>query len=176
MAISITPPVYFVTTSGSDAILKLCLDAVKARLDSMVFAGISTANIIIRNLPLEKGIGTGETFAYPAILISPPPDSGLIMPAAEGTNRRDDVQYPVLIGVLDKLTIDKDVLTANQNRNYLWQQQIVKAFRNQRIAVDGVYTTIVESTQITNVQAWRKGIYVSFGIFRFINREARGIT
>ena len=177
MAIAVTPPSYFVSTSGSDSILKKCLDGVKARLDSMTFVGISTANIIVRILPLEKGIGSGENFAYPSILIAPPPDAGLIMPFNEGTNRKDDVQYPVLIGVIDKVTTDKDQLTTNQNRNYLWQQQIVKAFRNQRLTgVDEVYTTIVEATQITNVQAWRKNLFVSFGTFRFISREIRGIT
>lgn len=172
-----TPPVYFNATTGDDAIMLQCLDGVKARLGLLTLAGISTDNIIVRTLPLEKGIGAGEVFAYPAILITPPPDAGLVMPFSEGTNRKDDVQYPVLVGVLDAITINKDVLTANQNRNYLWQQQIVKAFRNQRLTgVDEVYTTIVESTQITNVQAWRKGLFVSFGIFRFISREARGIT
>ena len=176
-AFAVTRPVYFVATSGDDAIMQKCLDGVKARLDAMTFVGIATANIIVRMVPLDKGIGSGESFAFPAILITPPPDSSLVMPFNEGTNRKDDVQYPVLVGILDALTTDKNTLTANQNRNYLWQQQIVKAFRNQRLAgVDEVYTTIVEAAQITNVQAWRNGRFVSFGIFRFISREARGIT
>lgn len=172
-----TPPVYFVATSGSDAIMMKCLNGVKARLDLMTFAGISTDNIIVRMLPLDQGVGSTQTFSFPAILIAPAPDAGLVMPFNEGTNRRDDVQYPVVIAILDTLVRNKTVLTDNQNRNYLWQQQVVKAFRNQRLAgVDEVYTTIVEAAQITNIQAWRKGRFASFGIFRFISREIRGIT
>lgn len=177
MGSATSPPVYFRASSGDDAIHKQCLDGVKARLGLMTLLGISTANIIVRQVPLEKGIGSGENFAFPAILIAPPPDAGLAMPFNEGTNRRDDVQYPVVVGVLDALTTDKDVLTANQNRNYLWQQQIVRAFRNQRLTgVDEIYKTVVESHQVTNIQAWRKGFFVSFAIFRFISREIRGIT
>ena len=174
---AVTAPVYFNATTGDDAIMQQCLDGVKARLDLLVLDGIATGNIIVRLVPLDKGIGIGEVKAYPAILVAPPPDSGLVMPFNEGVNRRDDVTYPVIVGIVDPLATGGDYLTKNQNRNYLWQQQIVRAFRNQRLpGVDEVYSTIVEATQITNMQAWRNSTFVSFAIFRFVSREIRGIT
>lgn len=172
-----TPPAYFRASTGDDAILAQCLDAVQTRIQGLVLADILVANIITRFLPVEKGIGSGEVIAFPAIVIAPPPDSSLLMPINDGVNVRDDVQYPVMVGIVDALTTDDDVLTKNKNRNYLWQQQILKAFRNQRLpGVPDVYTTIVEAAQITNDQAFRRGRYLSFAIFRFINREARGLT
>ncbi|MCG8583090.1 MAG: hypothetical protein MI757_00055 [Pirellulales bacterium] len=165
--------VYFNTTNGDDSIHKQCIDAVVARCQSLNLADILTASIVARKVPSDIQIGSDFTVKYPAIVVSNGA-SETLNPAA-GSVSKDDVGYPVDIGVLQA---ERQKLTENHDKYLRWREQIRRAIHNQRLpgVPVGVFTTFVEPGTITGFQQWRNGYYASFLTVRFFSRETRGLT
>lgn len=169
-----TAPVFFAVTTGADAILKQILDAVRSRIVTLALSGIADASILVRKVNTFRGIGVQEAspvIAFPAIVIAPATSE--LTPSTAGTNERDDIGYPVLVGIVDA---DEQTLTDNHNRNLLWRQQIRQAFINQRLpGVTEVNECKIEPRDITKFSDWVSGKYVSLFVLRFTSRETRGV-
>lgn len=161
--------VYFVVTTGGDAVLIKCWDAVLARLQLMTFAGMNVANFTKRKIPYNRKLTESE--AKPGAFITPVPET---QNPREGTNLRDDVGYGIAIVVI---RVSNEDLTSNIDSTVLWRQQINKAFRNQRL--DGVVENTnctVEPGSIFNPAHFGEGYDVFSMTVRCWCRETRGLT
>jgi hypothetical protein len=106
----------------------------------------------------------------PGVLIAPL-DADAISRAG-GTNQRDDVGYPIAVGLF---AADSDSQTENYDRNLLWRERIRRKFLHQRLSgVPSVYTCLVEPKQIVDPFRWlARNLWVSTLLLRFLSREAR---
>jgi len=132
---TVSNQVYFVVTTGADAVLVQCLDGVLARLQGMTFAGITNSNFSIRKLPWNRKLTSSE--AKPGAFISPVPVT--VRPQG-GNNVRDERGYGVAVVVA---RISNENLTSDMDATILWRQQIDRAFLNQRL------DAVVENTNCT---------------------------
>lgn len=175
--------VYFNVTDGADAYLWQCIQAVQARLQALTFdADIPIANnsIVIRKLPLDKNLLTTpevKSVFYgvqlPCIIVGP---SAEIVNPTQGTNYRDDVNYSVLVTVVD--ADDQEPTLLRNLPEYLkWREQIRRAIHNQYLpgVSNGAYGTIVPQ-DLPSLAAWKQNYWAMAQIARFKNRETRGLT
>lgn len=161
---------YFVSTSATTSVHYRCLDAVRSRILLCDLEDLEDASVIIRQLPSDRGFDDGE-YTLPGIVIS---QIGVENQSpTEGTNIRDDVQYPVTITILAAGNQD---LVTNQEKYLKWREQINRALRNQRLTgVDEVYRVTVTPGPITSPNAAWNNYYHSQLIIRCVSREIRGI-
>jgi hypothetical protein len=159
---------YFVVTDGLEALYARCLAAVQAKIRLLLLAGLSSDNVVVQKLPLERHRVGG---ALPAIVLSPHRSA---MPSSAGTNSLDDVNYDVLVTMLDRDNQEAS-LELNLDRHLLWRQQIARAFRNQRlIGVPEVINAAVEPAEGILSDAWKHELMASALLLRFTSRESRG--
>lgn len=165
--------VYFRVSVASDPVLYRCLLATHARIAALTLAGFAIENLLIRKAPGDRDIGSGETYSFPAIQISP--GSSESMDASAGTNRRDDVIYPVLVTIL---AADNQNQEQNFSRYLGWRERIARAFRNQPlVGVEEVYQCEISPQDIVEPQAfWRQNLYSSSLLLNFKSREPRGLA
>ncbi len=149
--------------------MRRCLAAVQARIRSLSLAGLSSGNVVVSKVALERNL-TGD--ALPAILLSP---HRAAMPATAGTNASDDVSYDVLVTICDR--DDQDPTEElNLDRHLLWREQVARTFRNQRLSgVPEVINAAVEPAEGLFEQAWQHELLASALLIRFTTRELRGI-
>lgn len=161
---------YFVSTGSTTSVHYRCLDAVRARILLCNLEDLADASVVIRQLPSDRGFDDG-TYDLPGIVIS---QIGVENQSpSEGTNIRDDVQYPVTITILAGGNQD---LVTNQEKYLKWREQINRALRNQRLTgVDEVYKVTVTPGPITSPNAAWNNYYHSQLIIRCVSREVRGI-
>lgn len=166
----VSPVEYFVSTGGTTSVHYRCLEAVQARILLCDLQDLADASVIIRQLPSDRGFDDGE-YTLPGIVIS---QIGVENQSpSEGTNIRDDVQYPVTITILAAGNQD---LVTNQQKYLKWREQINRALRNQRLTgVDEVYRVTVTPGPITSPNAAWNNYYHSQLIIRCVSREIRGI-
>ncbi|HEX3725834.1 MAG TPA: hypothetical protein VHV08_06310 [Pirellulales bacterium] len=170
---AVSSVVYFVVSDGLEALHSRCLTAVQARIGSLALPGLPSENIVVHKLPLERRLGPTSTSALPAVIISP---RRTAMPPAGGTNNLDDVDYDVLVAILDRDNREP-TLAANLDRHLLWRQQIARAFRNQRLSgVAEVINAAVEPAEGLLEEAWKRELMVSALLLRFTSRETRGMS
>lgn len=164
------PVHYFISSSGTESVHFRCLEAVRARILLCDLDGLSDDSIVIRQLPSDRGFDDG-TYELPGIVIS---QIGVENQSpGEGTNHRDDVQYPVTITVLAGGNQD---LVENQEKYLKWREQINRALRNQRLAgVGEIYRVTVTPGPIVSPNAAWNNYYHSQLIVRCVSREVRGI-
>jgi hypothetical protein len=161
---------YFVSSDGTDSVHYRCLDAVRSKILLCNLEDLADASVVIRQLPSDRGFDDG-TYDLPGIVIS---QIGVEnQNPSEGTNIRDDVQYPVTITVLAAGNQD---LVTNQEKYLKWREQINRALRNQRLTgVDEVYKVTVTPGPITSPNAAWNNYYHSQLIVRCVSREVRGL-
>jgi hypothetical protein len=161
---------YFVSSDGTDSVHYRCLDAVRSRILLCDLDGLADASVVIRQLPSDRGFDDG-TYDLPGIVIS---QIGVENQSpGEGTNVRDDVQYPVTITILAAGNQD---LVTNQEKYLKWREQINRALRNQRLTgVNEVYRVTVTPGPITSPNAHWNNYYHSQLIVRCVSREVRGL-
>jgi hypothetical protein len=81
---------------------------------------------------------------------------------------------PVAIIAIDKQNQD---YTANQTRNLLWRQQLLRAFRFQRLSgVDEIINCVPGQQSIVDKAAFDANLFVTLVTLRFISREPRGVA
>jgi hypothetical protein len=158
--------VYVHVTEGSEAVLYQCLDAVRSRIQGLSLAGVQNDQVVIGKVPDDKNR------SFPSILITPFQSESLN--AADGTNSRDDLGYPVLVAIL---AADNQDQQANLDTYLVWREKIRQAFHNQRLpGVSEIITTAVEPRNIVEPAAWfERNLFVSGLLLRFLSREPRGI-
>ncbi len=170
-ATAVSSIVYFVVTDGLESLHVRCLAAVQARISSLSLGGLPAGNVVIRKLPIDRGLGTSGGVGLPAIVLSP---RRAAMPPATGTNGLDDVDYDVLVAIFDRDN-QEPTQALHLDRHLLWREQIARAFRNQRLTgVPQVINAAVEPAEGMLEEAWKHEMMVSALLLRFTSRETRG--
>ena len=166
---TVSNQVYFVVTTGSDAVLTQCLNGVLARLQGMTFAGITNSNFTIRKLPWNRKLTSGE--AKPGAFISPVPVT--VRPQG-GSTSRDERGYGVAVVVV---RISNEDLDSDMDATILWRQQIDRAFLNQRLdAVVENWNCTVEPGSMFNASLFGEGYDVFSMTVRCWCLETRGLS
>lgn len=151
-----------ITNAATQAMLDRALDAAVTRVQGLNLSG--SPAVSKRWLPRAKN---GDTF--PLIAVTPVGSESF--PGVLTT--QDDIGLPFAVTAIDKANQDP---TANISRDLLWRQQILSAFRYQRLA--GVPEgTIVqpEPMMIVNPGMFDdKNLIFSPLFFRLITRTERG--
>jgi hypothetical protein len=144
-----------------------CVLAVKDGINDLTLDGVAAAKVVAEWWPkILKGMDP----VPPAVLVAPfaaedyPPT---------GVNDQDDVGYPVVVVLVDKLNNDS---AANMTRDLLWRERISRAFRFQRLAgVPEIYNSAIQPDVVVHPDAYAHGLLVSTLLFRFVSREDRGV-
>ena len=154
------------TDTDEVAIHYAILGAVKTRIASLGLSGLTTDRIYKKWMP--RALESVET--VPCVFVSPA--SAESYPGM--LNNQDDVGYPVLVAVVDRLQGDS---AANMNRDLLWRQKIQAAFRYQRLpGVPSVINCDIRPGLIIDDGAYQKNYLASGILFMFISRQGRGLT
>lgn len=161
-------------SDGSTTIHRQILDAVKNRHDSIGFSWLDAADVLERFVPnaLENTDGP-----FPKVYISP-------LAVEQYNNQllvRDDVGFPVLIALVDKIssTTSNQTSGMSQMDNVLdWRIRTSRALRWQRLpGVTEVYVGNLEPQSIVDINAFMtKARIVSALSMRYFVREGRGLT
>jgi hypothetical protein len=158
--------VYQNFTTGAEAVMEQCLVAVQSRIQGLSLSGIANGSVVIRKVPDVKNV------TMPAVFIAPLGSETVSLPA--GSNLRDDVGYPVFVGIVAN---DNQDQVENRGRNLLWRQKVRRAFHAQRLTgVAEVFTCGIETRDIIAPDWFQAMRFVSAMIVRCMSREARGIS
>jgi hypothetical protein len=160
--------VYIAFTSGDDAVLEQCLEAVKARIQGLSLSGIVNSSVVIHKSPTDRNV------TKPAVVIGP---GGAETVEFGPTNSRDDVGYPIFVAIL---AADNQNQTSDRGTYLLWREKIRRAFHNQRlpgVSQDGVSDILcgVETRDIVAPDWFQAMVFVSAMVIRCRFREPRGI-
>jgi hypothetical protein len=141
-----------------------CLTAVQQRIQGLSLSGISSAQVVIKFLGRE----------WPDV--DNPPNVMVVPYGKEGQPGllagRDDIEYPVVVLIFDKLNQD---YTSNLARDLLWRQQIFRALRHQRlVGVPEVITVTAEPDFVVNLEAFNRNVLLSGLRLLCRSREVRG--
>jgi hypothetical protein len=170
---AISSVVYFVVTDGQESLHTRCLAAVQARICALALLGLPNNNVVVRKLPFDRRLGSADGLGLPAAVVSPRRST---MPPTTGTTGLDDVDYDVIVTILDRDNQEPS-LAENLDRHLLWRQQIARAFRNQRLpGVPEVIHAAVELEDGPAEDAWKHQLMVSALRLRFTSREPRGFS
>lgn len=143
-----------------------CVLNVKDTIDGLTLDGITTAKTLAQWWPKILRNMTPEP---PAILIAPFASEDY---PNTGVNDEDDVGYPVVVVMVDKINNEGAV---NMRRDLLWREQISRVFRYQRLAgVPEIYNSQIQPDVVVHPDAYAHGLLVSSILFRFVSREPRG--
>ena len=156
--------VYQNLTDGTEAVMERCLTGVQSRIQGLSLLSIPNANIIIHKAAEESKV------KKPGVVISPAGVETMVPTA--GTNTRDDVGYPVFVGIVAADNRDQSI---NRAKYLKWRQQIARAFRNQRLpGVTEIINMHVETRDIVAPSWFANNLFVSAMVVRCISREVRG--
>jgi len=169
-------PWFFLQTGGvaaaapEQSVHWRCLSAVCGQVRNLQLDGLPTASVLLMKIPAAVSFGTADV-PLPGVLISPyGPEH---MNRLQGTNQKDDVEYPVLISIVDR---DNQDPTATGLGRYLnWRERIARTFRNQRLSeVPEIIGCWIEPSTIVQPESWMKGFFHSSLLLWFVSREPRG--
>jgi hypothetical protein len=155
--------VYFVVSAADDAILTTILEALQAKVQSLLLSGVAGSSIIIRKLPYDEDV------TKPAVVICPYQES---LSPNDGTNERDDINYRVSIVLMRASNRD---LTSNMNWLALARERIRKSIHNQPLTAAGVdrWIATIEPGTIYIPQSFQQNIDCGYLIARVVSREDR---
>jgi hypothetical protein len=167
--LNLWPPFNTSNMSAYDSVWHRCLLAVQTQIKSLNLADIDASSVVVQKVPWARDFTNG-VHSFPGVVICPWHAED--MNPLAGTNRRDDVGYPVLVSIVAK---DNQDLTGNLSSYLLWREKIARHFRNQRLAgVPEIIKTIAAPMSVVLPEAFVKGVFHSAFVFRFISREVRG--
>jgi hypothetical protein len=132
---------------------------------------VASASVLVRKVPWDRDVGTGKTFAFPIIQVSPHGQEQ--MNPAAGTNLKDDVGYGVLVSVMD---LDNQSQSNLRERRLRWREAMIRTFRHARLpGITEVFDCVIEPNVIVHAPNWLDhNLWTSFFVLRFIARETRG--
>lgn len=138
--------------------------AIQQRIQGLGLAGISSSQIVVKWLPRQWE----QVDTLPNIVIAPIGKEG--QPGV--LNNKDDIEYPCVVAIVDKLNQD---YTANLARNTRWRERIFRALRHQRLnGVTEVITTDVQPDFVINPELFNKNLWYSALLALPRSREERG--
>ena len=157
--------VYQNLTDGNDAVMERCLTGVQSRIQSLTLLDIPNANVVIHKAAEESKV------PKPAVIISPAGPETMVPTA--GTNVRDDIFYPVFVGIV---AADNRDQTTNRAKYLKWREQIARAHRNQHLpGVTEVYTMQIQTRDIVSPTWFANNLFVSAMVIQCVSREVRGV-
>lgn len=142
------------------------LDAAVTALQALTLTGITSTNIVQLTVPDDKDRWIPD---LPGIIVAPFGTEAF----ARGTNKSDDIGYPVLIAILDS---GNEQNTTSLDARLLWRETILDHFIHNRLGVAGVsiYDQTIEPASIVDQAAWyQKQLFVSALIMRVWARKQR---
>lgn len=149
------------------SVWEMCMDSLKEITDSLLMPDLPAAKVVERWYP---GDFNNQTPRGPSVQICPfGPER------YPGTlNNTDDVQYPVLLLIVDYADGDS---RKNLTRDLLYRERIAKAVRFQvPPGIQTVYYTDLEPETVINPDGWDKGFVLSALLFLYRSRETRGTS
>jgi len=152
----------------SDSIFHSCMESIRQIILDQNLTDIAPTNVLIlkrlRDLQTDLPITP-----YPCILIGPM-GSEALNPLG-GTNRHDDVVYPIRIVMV---ALDSQNQFNNFDRNLLWRETIRRKINNKRLpGVDTCLRATVKPGSIVDAASWDKNKYVSVLDVEVTSRESR---
>lgn len=160
--------VYAAVTTSAQSIHERLIQAVKARLLLLTFSGLSSASIVDRMIAVDL---KEHRPALPAILIG---IVGKESFTSGGTNRRDEVDYPVGVMIL---AADNVNMQTNRPTYLKWREQIIRSLQNFRPStVSECNKTYIVTDPIIPVGQWYSGKVVSAVIVHGVCWQTRGLT
>jgi len=144
------------------------LDATKTAIEGLGLTGISSSNVVVLQVPDDKGKWLP---GLPGIMVAP--FGRETLPADQGTNRSDDIGYPVLIAIVD---VANQAQTTNLDGRLYWREQIIDEFFHNRLSIAGEdpIEQTIEPLEIVNSAAWfQRQLYVSALVVRCTIRKLR---
>jgi hypothetical protein len=158
---SIAAVAYGTITDGTKSVYQKILEATQTKIRSLSLAGISSANIVVREVPISRDL------TAPGVVIAP---QRPIMSPTAGTNQQDEVVYGVIAGVFD----NDNQSQSNTAKYTLWLEQIAKAFRGYRLAgVSEVYNCAVVPSDAISQRDWLANKFIGAILLQFTARELR---
>jgi hypothetical protein len=169
---------WFFSSRGGSALAELeavhwrCLLAARGLIQQLGLDGLDASAVVIRKVPVATSLG-GTDLPLPAVVLTPfGPEH---MNRLRGTNAKDDVEYPVLVSIVDH--DEEDPSPTRLGRYLRWRQRIAREFRNQRLpGVPEVIGCWIEPSAIVAADLWLKGFYHSSLLLWFVSREPRGMN
>lgn len=167
--LNLLPPFDTIDMSAYDSVWHRCLLAVQTQIKALDLDDVAAASVVVQKVPWARDFSNGAR-TFPGIVICPWQTED--MNPLAGTNRRDDVGYPVLVSIVAR---DNQDLTGNLATYLLWREKIARHFRNQRLlGVPEIIKAIPIPLNVVLPEAFVKGVFHSAIVFRFISRESRG--
>ena len=160
------------------AVFTNILKAVQEAVKSLSLEDVLDPNVVCLKAPIDR---KSNFPGMPGVIIAPF-GAPRISPR-EGTNERDDVQYPVVCVTLAASNQDQ---STNLDRHMQWHESIRKRFIHQRLSnVTGVSVataallttmcyTFVDPRDTFQTGAFLKGYDAGGFVMRFVSRETRG--
>lgn len=142
-----------------------CMLGVQAVVNTLSLSGVNS--IKLGRFPWVR---EREEADVPIITISHPGNESF----TAGTNARDDVGYPVMVGIFDRTEQDN---RSELDKYLFWREKLARAMR-QTVNLPGVpevIRTIAEYGPVTVPADFVEGVVHSPITFRFVSREPRGI-
>lgn len=136
---------------------------------------VNSLNLVPNTFVVKKWlphVDENQSVKTPAIIISPYPSPEAFPGLLTG---KDDISYPTLVSIVtEKQPLD---YTANLNRNLMWREKIMSAFRFQALpGVHEVFNCIPQPLAIIEPAVFHLTDYMYHGcVFQFIARQLRGI-
>ena len=153
------------TDASAQSVMDRVLSAVVQQIQTLNLSGIQSVNVV-RKWLRRKLETAGQAPQIQVVPIDGESFPGMLTAV-------DDVGYPVAIIAVDKQNQD---YTANQTRNLLWRQQLLRAFRFQRLSgVNEIINCVPAQQSIIDKAAFDANLFVSLVTLRFISREPRGV-
>ena len=148
------------------AILENILTTVQAEIRALNLTDIPDSHIYLQKVPTTRDFTSND---FPAILITP---MGVpkINPQ-EGTNLRDQIEYPIGVFMVDN---DNQNQTINRDKYLTWYEQIMKKFRTPRLAgVSSIVNSFVAPGAVVDQDWFQVGEYHAGLTLWFISWETR---
>jgi hypothetical protein len=144
------------------------LEAVQDRIRSLNI--FNESSVRLRLIPIDRDFGKDGTYELPALILSPLGQE-IMAPA---TNYRDDVFYPVAVSMFCSSDYSVQDLENQIDQWLTIRERIAKAFRFQRVDVDGVWNCLIEPNAITDPAHFGTSRRVGYMVLKFVSREVRG--
>lgn len=167
--------VYFRVTSSTTAVYDQILDAVRAEIVDLALTGVSASNVkrmktpqaLARNLPSTQ---------FPCVIVCPWEQ----VTFGQGSNRRDDPVYPVLVALINAENADQ---STNDDRTAKWAQDVRRRFHlpaqgtatDPFADIDEVFSSEVDPRPIYNLGDWSNNLGVTGFVIRVSAREVRTV-
>jgi hypothetical protein len=158
------------TDAAHQSVHYRCLVALKTRLVGLNMDGIGPDQIILKwQTPVYE---VGDEALFPLLYYSPHGREG--QPGV--LNVQDDIEYPIQLVVVDRMSALPPDVGTEMARNLLWREKIFRALRHQRlVGVQEIFLARVAPDWVVDEAKLKKGIFWAELTYYPTSRERRGV-